>query len=187
MTQVDFYDKGQIDAKEIGAPTDEASASGSLWARIKNAVSRIGGLETADANNVKKTGTNTVTGDIQVPTTPATPLSVINSAYANDPTDGVNNIVHKSGDETVSGNKTFISMISIASSYGVPFRVVESDMDITDPTYKVVWSNIIYDKNLEFLGGIGFEVNTDGRTRFFAQVRNADGTAKIADIVAGDP
>lgn len=122
MTQVDFYDKEQvddlldekanaadiydktaIDAKNIGAPDDAASASGSLWARIKNAVARIINLETADANNVKKTGTSTVTGTIEVPTTPPTPTSVVNSVYVNDATAGVNNLLHKTGNEKKDG------------------------------------------------------------------------------------
>lgn len=118
MTQVDFYDKGQIDAKEIGAPDDAASASGSLWARIKNAVSRIGSLETADSNNVKKTGTSTVTGTIEVPTTPPTPTSVINSVYANDATEGVNNLMHKTGVEKVPGSKYLEGLWTGSSNLG---------------------------------------------------------------------
>lgn len=107
MTQVNFYSKEQIDEREIGEPTDSASSTGSLWARIKNAIARIVSLESADANNVKKTGTSTVTGTLEVPTTPPTPTSTVNSVYVNDATAGVNNIVHKSGDETIAGIKTF--------------------------------------------------------------------------------
>lgn len=103
----DVYDKDAIDALDIGTPDDAESTSGSLWARIKNAVARIVSLETADTNNVKKTGTSTVTGTLEVPTTPPTPTSAINSVYANDATEGVNNIMHKSGNETVPGVKTF--------------------------------------------------------------------------------
>ena len=62
-------------------------------------------VDTKDAQNVKKTGTNVVTGDIQVPTTPITPMSVVNSVYVNDATEGVNNIVHKDGWEIINGFK----------------------------------------------------------------------------------
>ena len=123
----------ELTALNLGTPDDEASATGSLWARIKDAVSRIttnegnitslqttvaqkansadvytkAEVNTLDGQNVKKTGTSVVTGDIQVPTTPANPTSVVNSAYVNDATEGVNNIMHKSGNEIISGNKTF--------------------------------------------------------------------------------
>ena len=129
MTQVDFYDKGQIDAKEIGTPTDEASASGSLWARIKNAIARIVSLETADSNNVKKTGTSTVTGTLEVPTTPPTTTSAVNSVYVNDATEGINNIVHKSGNESISGSKSFNSTINARTTI---------DATVTPDTYQVV-------------------------------------------------
>lgn len=108
MTQVNFYSKEQIDEREIGEPTDSASESGSLWARIKNAVTRIVSLETADSNNVKKTGTSTVTGTLEIPTTPPTPTSAVNSVYVNDATEGANNIVHKTGNETIDGIKTLV-------------------------------------------------------------------------------
>ncbi|MBR2707714.1 MAG: hypothetical protein IKE74_10850 [Mogibacterium sp.] len=117
MTQVNFYSKEQIDEREIGEPTDSASSTGSLWARIKNAVARIVSLETADSNNVKKTGTSTVTGTLEVPTAPPTPTSAINSVYVNDATEGVNNLVHKSGNETINGIKTHTSLICIDSAY----------------------------------------------------------------------
>lgn len=107
MTKLNLYSKEQIDALNIGKETDTASATGSLWARIENALTRIVSLETADSNNVKKTGTSIVTGTLEVPTTPPTPTSAVNSAYVNDASDGVNNIVHKSGAETITGNKTF--------------------------------------------------------------------------------
>lgn len=97
MTQVNFYSKEQIDEREIGEPTDSASSTGSLWARIKNAVARIGSLETADTDNVKKTGTSTVTGTLEVPTIPPTPTSAVNSVYVNNAGDDANNIVHRTG------------------------------------------------------------------------------------------
>lgn len=102
-----------ITAMNVGSPDDEASTTGSLWARMKNVVARITTnennisiLQTADTNNVKKTGTSVVTGDIQVPS-PSGDTSVINKGWANDATDGVNNVVHKTGNEMIDGIKTF--------------------------------------------------------------------------------
>ena len=42
----------------------------------------------------------------EVPTTPATPFSAINDVYANDATEGVNNLLHKTGNETKNGKLT---------------------------------------------------------------------------------
>ena len=149
-----------------------------------------------DAQNVKLTGAQTVEGvktfsdSPVVPDTPATEHSAVNQDWAENVVyqdDTVNNLVHKEGEEFIGGRKKFTNSMEIRTNGEVPFDYVETDIDITDPTYKVMWGTIVYDTNNVFIGGIGFEVNTDGRTRFFAQVRNADGTAKIADIVAGDP
>lgn len=139
MATINLYSKEQIDEKQIGTPEDTASASGSLWARIKNALSRIGILETADGQNVKLTGNQSISGTKTfnaspvVPTTPATTSSAINSAYANDATDGVNNIVHKSGNEKISGLKTFNNEFVLINNGGRLGRFrVDSNFDITD-------------------------------------------------------
>lgn len=112
MSRLNIYSKEQIDAN-VGSSDDTASASGTLWARLKNAVARIVGLESADAQNVKLTGAQTIAGQKTlsnspiVPTTPTTATGAVNSVYVNDATDGVNNIVHKSGNETIGGLKKY--------------------------------------------------------------------------------
>ena len=73
-------------------------------------------VNTLDAQNVKLTGAQTIhgvktmdgtDGDLRVRKTPPDVSSAVNSAYVNDATDGVNNIVHKTGNESVSGTKIF--------------------------------------------------------------------------------
>lgn len=100
----DIVTEQELTALNLGTPDDSASATGSLWARVKNAVSRIVTLETADGNNVKKTGTSVVTGDIQVPT-PAGDTSVISKGWVDTVSDN-NNLLHKSGSEIINGVKT---------------------------------------------------------------------------------
>lgn len=114
MTQVDFYDKTQIDAMNVGKETDTASASGSLWARLKDALNKIAGKADDDAV-VKLTGAQTKNGVLTlsdspiVPDTPATEHSAINQIWAENAAhadDTVNNLLHKEGPETITEVKT---------------------------------------------------------------------------------
>lgn len=88
-----------------------------------------------DAQNVKLTGAQSVAGvktftnSPEVPTTPATPTSAVNDVYVNDASDGVNNILHKSGREIVTSTKAFDDGASLILSNGVEF-------DITPPNNK---------------------------------------------------
>lgn len=74
-------------------------------------------VNTLDAQNVKLTGAQSVAGvktftdSPLVPVTPSGPTAAICDAYANNATDGVNNIMHKTGDETVNGIKTMLAPI----------------------------------------------------------------------------
>ena len=128
MTKLNLYSKEQVDALNIGKETDTASATGSLWARIKNALSRlttaesnITSLGTSKANDnavVKLTGDQNINGvktfsnEAKVPSIPTSYLDAVNSAYVNNANSTVNNIVHKDGTaETVTSEKTFTKTI----------------------------------------------------------------------------
>lgn len=109
MTQVDFYDKEQVDdlledkadASSVGKDTDTPSASGSLWARIKYVLAHWLTADTEQTVTAKKT----FTVSPRVPTEPADDDSAINSFYANDSTGTVNNnLLHKDGNEIKFGN-----------------------------------------------------------------------------------
>ena len=186
MTSVDFYSKGQIDDLDIGKPADAASSTGSLWARVKNALSRIGSAETnitnlqtgkADDNAVVKlTGNQTVAGvktfssSPSVPTTPAEGSSAVNSAYVNDGTGTYsNNIVHKSNTEIINGSKYFTSGIYRSVSF-----------DLTEPPASAVvivlfqWNN--NDANSTRLGNIFLRQNPAGDMELWTELRKNDGT-----------
>lgn len=69
-------------------------------------------VDTKDSANVKLTGDQSISGTKTFntsPTVPDTPTThgAVSNAYVNDPTDGINNIVHKSGNEIINGSKTF--------------------------------------------------------------------------------
>jgi hypothetical protein len=91
----------------VGTSADEASSSGSLWARIKYALANM--VSTSGAQTIADV--KTFTSSPVIPTTPASIESAVNQAYVESTVDGVNNIVHKSGDETIAGTKTFSKII----------------------------------------------------------------------------
>jgi hypothetical protein len=96
-------------------------------------------VDAKDAQNVKLTGAQTVAGvktfsdSPVVPTTPTSPTGAVNDVYVNDATDGVNNILHKSGYERITSAKDFASyidrtMLGLATKNTVPAAVQTSDM-----------------------------------------------------------
>ena len=186
MTKLNLYSKEQVDALNIGKETDTASATGSLWARIKNALSRLTtaesnitslGTNKADDNAVVKltgdqtiSGTKTFSASPTVPTTPAVGSSAVNSAYVNDGTGTYsNNIVHKSNTEIINGSKYFTSGI---------YRTVS--FDLTEPPASAVvivlfqWNN--NDANNTRLGNIFLRQNPAGDMELWAELRKNDGT-----------
>lgn len=86
----------------IGTSDDEASSSGSLWARIKYALANM--VATSGAQTIADV--KTFTSSPKVPTSPASIDSAVNQSYVESTVDGVNNILHKSGNETKTGKLT---------------------------------------------------------------------------------
>lgn len=77
-----------------------------------------------DEQNVKLTGAQSINGVKTFNDSPIVPndpsmYGAVNNAYVNDSTDGVNNIVHKSGTETISGTKYFTSSLIKKSSIAI--------------------------------------------------------------------
>lgn len=186
MTKLNLYSKEQVDALNIGKETDATSATGSLWARIKNAISRIGTLETADGQNVKLTGNQSVSGTKTfanspvVPTTPDTPTSAVNSVYVNDASEGVNNIVHKTGSETITGSKIYTGQVDLESG------LISRNMSI--PTNATV-PDAIQSKNFIFeaadYGQLGLLANvtaTNGNRVMRVRTVGVDGGNSDIDV-----
>lgn len=143
MTQVNFYDKDQTDellnAKasasdvtaletSVGKDTDTASASGSLWARIKYVLAHWLTTDSEQTVSAKKT----FSVSPRVPTEPADDDSAINSFYANDSTGTIeNNILHKDGNENRKGTLKIDGLIetpmnkpSLAKSTGGNYMLI---------------------------------------------------------------
>lgn len=98
-----------------------------------------------------------------------------------------NNVVHKSGDETVSGLKTFTSNLyyeltsSNTANYGAcSFWSKDSNLNITsNPSYYKEYHLAARDTENRYLGYVSFRYNTDGSSQssLYARTRDADNTA----------
>ena len=92
-------------------------------------------VDAKDAQNVKLTGNQSIsgaktfTGSANVPNAPSDPLgaSAVNEAYVNDPTEGVNNIAHKSVDNKFSANQTIRKNYPCLSLYETSITPNEYD------------------------------------------------------------
>lgn len=150
-------------------------------------------VDTKDAQNVKLSGDQTIAdvktfiGSANVPTTPADLLgaSAVNEAYVNNATDGVNNIAHKSGAETINGSKTFTTTINTQGF----FNKVYTEWDVSNPpSASSLATGIIFsDKNGNELGRIMMRINPDTRCDIVARCRNANGTYGTTDLANGNP
>lgn len=110
MTEVNFYDKEQVDdlledkadVSSVGTESDVASETGTLWARIKYVLAHWMTKDSEQTVSAKKT----FTVSPRVPTEPADDDSAISSFYVNDSTGTVeNNLLHKDGSEVFAGEK----------------------------------------------------------------------------------
>lgn len=191
MTQVDFYDKEQVndlldgkaDMSSVGAETDTASESGTLWARIKYV---LGHWMTRDTEQTV-TGKKVFSGGAEVPTSPATATSAVNSVYVNDATDGVNNIVHKTGNEIISGIKTHNERIIVQGYSGSRSLVLKTtngnyDDSTAHSNNRIQW---IGDDDVLF-GEIQIWKNPNKTTTLRITLKNSDGSNKVINIASGD-
>lgn len=142
-----------------------------------------------DSAVVKLTGAQSVDGvktfsdSPIVPTTPATG-GAVNDIYVNDASVGVNNIVHKTGNETVNGSKTFLSNIRTEVSMIRRY----DNFDITDPSTANQSTAILFnDKNGVEMARVMIRLNSNKSTAFRIWVKNADGTTKQVTLAEGDP
>ena len=138
----------------------------------------IGTLENGD---ITFKGANTFTGINTVPkpanNTGTTSLQAVNVGWVNDATAGVNNIVHKSGDELINGLKSFNGTTVIRTGQR------RHDAPMTPGNTN----------GISIIGSDGYEIAmyrarvlTDGNTRAEVVVYNSDGTFKIVDLGTGD-
>lgn len=118
-----------------------------------------------DAQNVKKTG-SIVTGALEVPTTPLTPTSAINDVYANNATEGVNNILHKSGVETRSSILKFLG-----NTIRFPITPKVNERPTSTIRNRIFWE----DEDLTSFGNTGVMIRDSGVREFRTEITGENG------------
>lgn len=149
-------------------------------------------VDTQNALNAKLAADNVFTGintfTTKSPIVPDTPDShgAVNDVYVNDATDGVNNLVHKTGTETVNGVKTFNSTSEFPNGllttayYLKNINALDLDNPPANKDYAGVMS--IRDKNANELGRLMFGMRSDTSTFLAIRLRNANGTWTAYEI-----
>ena len=145
-----------------------------------------------DAQNVKLTGAQTVGGVKTFSDSPIVPNvpamgGAINDIYANDATAGVNNIVHKTGNEDISGVKTVTGSFKFTQAqWTTPIEIKNTSHSRTDGVQsgspQIRWT----DKDGNTLGLLRVVIESNSTTKLQAIVINSNGSEKALTIVAGD-
>ena len=118
--------------------------------------------------------------DVRVNTNPVDASSAVNAAYVNDATDGVNNIVHKSGVETIGGQKFWEN----SQKYNYGLERYHDTMDISNPVTTWTKDLIDTDVNENDIGRLQFHMRSNGTTAYSIRVRNSDGS--FDEILLGE-
>lgn len=94
-----------------------------------------------------------------------------------------NNLIHKTGSETIPGKKTFTNDIAVKKS-GRFQTLITSNATIGQNAYSgaIVWEDSISN----VVGSVYFILNTNNTTSAYMRVRNSNGTFKDILIGSGD-
>ena len=196
------------DADAQAAAASAAAAAGTL----ANAVKKTGESSQSIAGDIAVSGdldvggdadvtgaldvTGAITGNdasligtVTVPTEPTGTFTMksANGTKVKNELDNYAPMVRTSGNQEISGDKTFIGNFIHKNQYP-NIRNVISDIDIiTNTTSYQDRGNINWDdKNLVRIGQLRFNINSNGTTMIQAVVRNSNGTLKYVTIAQGD-
>ena len=125
--------------------------------------------------------------DVQVNTTPAGTGSAVNAAYVNDATDGVNNIVHKTGNETVGGNKEFTGVNTFSETIYVGALPIIKKINTAyneRPANTEFMRMGIYDKNGIEVSNIVYAIRDSGLRAITLYVKAENNQVATLGVVA---
>lgn len=149
-----------------------------------------------DAQNVKLTGAQTVGGvktfsdSPVVPDAPATEHSAVNQDWAENvayPDDTVNNLIHKEGNETITGTKTFTSPVYVSRySNQISYYLKCVNMEVGGGTNSTGCRINFIDKNDVIICSLRAGKAANEKVTVYAEVRNTDGTMKSVILAESD-
>lgn len=121
------------------------------------------------------------------PASGATDKTLVTANWVSQTGDsGPNNLLHKSGNETKTGQLTLSgNFINVRGNYS-SLVLRNSSADVLNPDSERIFSLAGQDKNGVQIGAIRFTIAANGRCTVGVSVRNADGTTKYGSILTGD-
>lgn len=125
------------------------------------------------------------TSGVVVPDTPATIHDAVNQAYVESTVDGVNNLVHKSGNEVIEGTKTINGLFMVGAAGSVDFNI-KSNASVLHEEVGTAPRIRYTDVNNIFVGSIECVIVSNGTSIIRIAVRNSDGTTKFVTLAQGD-
>ena len=171
--------------------TDRGNADATLQTNINLSNARISLIENAiDANPTPDTiALRDANGRMQAadPASGATDKTLVTANWVSQTGDSApNNLVHRSANETIAGNKIFTGRPKIKNSW-VSFTLVADNWDPANPQAiqdaAQIW---VQDKNGTNIGGFRFNQLTNGNMQVQLVVRNSNGTLKYTTLATGD-
>lgn len=156
-----------ITAMNVGSPDDTASSTGSLWARMKNAVARI----TTNEGNITNLQGRVTTAEGNI--------TSLQNADANN--------VKKTGNQTISGSLTFITTLkSSIDGWGTCNEITCPNVDKASPQNIALPIIKWTDKNGSTIAQIYVMQRTTGNFDIVISTTNSDGTSKTQVLLSGD-
>lgn len=125
---------------------------------------------------------------VVTPDSGATDSSIVNANWVSQSGDSSpNNLIHKNGNETKTGNMTFEGALTHNREWPNLDNKLKN-FDITTNTVEQADRGNInwFDKNGVSLGQLRFNILANGRTMLQMKVRNSDGTYKYVTLAIGD-
>lgn len=167
-----------ITAMNVGSPDDTASATGSLWARVKNAVSRIGTLETSVGSSSDAASS---TGSLWARVKDAVSrIITLETADTNN--------VKLTGNQNIGGIKYILNSIrkdSELSGRGTMIFYIDSETYDNIPSASYGFDEVmLQDKNGIWYSIFGTEKTTSGDIKIKLQVRSNTNTQQRLELHA---
>ena len=123
------------------------------------------------------------------PASGATDTSLVTANWVSQTGDSApNNLVHRSGNETVTGIKTFEkNVVARGSSNTLAYVVKRTDIDAANPVDNK-YTDLVFarDTNDTNLGWLQVQTFADGHVRMRLILRNSDGTLKYITLGESD-
>lgn len=173
-----------------------AAATAAANAVISSITSRVTALETADAQNVKLTGAQTVAGVKTFSSSPVVPTvatgtndtKAANGTKVQNELDAYSAMVRTANAQTIAGVKTFTSQIINTKNNNstVNYTAIRADVASLSVLGKYITFFNVLAADSSTIMALEARTENDGTTSLYTHVKNSDGTTKYVQLAKGD-